>query len=82
MAIEVIEQNKPCDVYIKAYTAGKEELLIGIARHFDTRIVCSTERLEDMKLIGLDKYFTLDESDYWIFLNKLHDSDQTKNDKL
>ena len=80
MAIQTISKHIPCDVYIKAYTAGKEELLIGIAKHFNTRVVCGEERYEDMKLVGLEQYFTLDESTSWIFLNKLSDSDMAAND--
>lgn len=81
MAIEIIDQNMPCEVYFSAYTAGKEELMIEISKKYKTRVWVDENRFKDMKSLNLSKYFTLDESECWIFLNRLNDIDEEVNAK-
>lgn len=82
MTIETIKKHQPCDVYLSSYTAGKEELFIEIAKHFKTQVWVAEDRFKDMEILGFSKYFTLDESIAWIFLNRFvfdEDGDEKEN---
>ena len=79
MCFELIDKNLPCEVYVSSYNAGKEELLIELSIKFNTRVWCSENRYKDMMCIGMNKYFTIDESEAWIFLNRLSDDEVVRN---
>lgn len=83
MVFECIDKNMPCDVYFSSYTAGKEELFVEVAKHYGAKIWVDHGRFMDMEIIGLSKYFTLDESSTWIFLNRFAwDEEDEQKDKL
>lgn len=83
MAVEIITSRMPCEVFLSAYTAGKEELAIELAKEFKTLVWVEPERYIDMQNLGLHTYFTLDESAAWIFLNKAsRDEEDLKSKKL
>lgn len=79
MAFEVIDKHVPCDVYISSYTAGKEELFVEIAKKYKSKIWVSKERYKDLEILGLDPYFTLDESVAWIFLNRFGKDEEDRD---
>lgn len=81
MAFECIDSNLPCDVYIGSYSAGKEELFVEIAKKYNTKIWVDNARFRDLEIIGLSKFFTLDESQAWIFLNRFNwdDNDEVRD---
>ena len=77
MVTDLIDANSPCDVYLSSYTAGKEELFVECAKKYSTRVWVSADRFEDLHALGFSHYFTLDESEAFIFVNRLaHDDDE------
>ena len=79
MTFEVIDKNIPCDVYISSYSAGKEELFIEISKKYNTKIWVEKSRFVDLEILGLVKYFTLDESNAWIFLNRFNFDEEDRD---
>ena len=78
--IHIIDMNKPCDVYISTYNLGKEEILVELAQHYNTKVVVSEERFKDLLAMGVDeKMFSTNDEDGWIFVKKWKDK-QTKED--
>lgn len=78
--ISIIDQNKPCDVYISTYNLGKEEILIELAEHYNTRVVVSAERYKDLLAMEVDiEKFSTKNEDGWIFVKKWKDK-QTKEE--
>ena len=78
MVIESIDKNMPCDVYFTSYTAGKEELFIEVAKKYKTKVWVESTRFRDLQLLGFSQYFTLDESQAWIFLNRFYNDDDSE----
>ena len=69
--MEIIDNNKGSNVYIKTYNLGKEEILITLADHYKTKIVVSEERYKDILGMKLrPECFTTDTSKSWIFCIK------------
>lgn len=79
MAFECIDKSLPCDVYFGSYTAGKEELFIEVAKRYNTQIWVDQARFRDMEILGFSKYFTLDESTAWVFLNRFAWDEEDEN---
>jgi hypothetical protein len=82
MVLDIIEKHLPCEVFLQAYTAGKEELLIEISQRFDTQVWVDEDRFTDMKQLGLAEYFTLDKSVAWVFLNLCPSDDPVQKEAL
>lgn len=67
--ISVIDKNKGKNIFVKTYNLGKEEILISLAMYYDTKVVVSKERMEDIiSLKMLSKYFTTDVTEGWIYV--------------
>lgn len=78
--IHIIDENKPCDVYISTYNLGKEEILLELANHYNTRVVVSEERFKDLLAMDVDiSRFSTREDDGWIFVKQWKNK-KTKED--
>ena len=82
MVLDVIGSHMPCEVFLQAYTAGKEELMIEIARKFETQVWVDEDRFKDLKELGLSEHFTLDRSVAWVFLNLCPSEDPAQKEAL
>lgn len=82
MVIDIIERHLPCEVFLQAYTAGKEELLIEVSRRFQTQVWVDEDRFTDMRELGFSEYFTLDKSVAWVFLNLCPSDDPVQKEAL
>ncbi|XP_053103451.1 5' exonuclease Apollo [Hemicordylus capensis] len=63
---EVIRAHPDHLVKIGTYSLGKESLLVELAREFKTWIVVNPEKLELVRLLGLEDVFTSEEEAGWI----------------
>ncbi|XP_032622473.1 5' exonuclease Apollo isoform X1 [Chelonoidis abingdonii] len=63
---ELIRAHPDYEVKIGVYSLGKESLLVDLALEFQTWIVVSPKRLEQMKVLGLVDVFTAEEGAGWI----------------
>ncbi|XP_023964037.2 5' exonuclease Apollo isoform X2 [Chrysemys picta bellii] len=63
---ELIKAHPDHEVKIGVYSLGKESLLVDLALEFQTWIVVSPKRLEQMKVLGLVDVFTAEEGAGWI----------------
>lgn len=72
--MHIIDENKPCDVYISTYNLGKEEILVELAEHYKTKVIVSPDRYKDILAMDCDisKFSTRDE-DGWIFVKRWKD---------
>lgn len=78
--IHIIDNNKPCDVYISTYNLGKEEILVELADYYNTKVIVSEERFKDLLAMDVDvSKFSTKDNDGWIFVKKWKDK-QTKDD--
>ena len=67
-------QHKGYKIYLFTYQLGKEEVLIKLAYHLNTKIVLTHERYKSVKLIGLDmSWFTTNRNNGWIFVKSTTD---------
>ncbi|XP_050810295.1 5' exonuclease Apollo isoform X1 [Gopherus flavomarginatus] len=63
---ELIRAHPDYEVKIGVYSLGKESLLVDLALEFQTWIVVSPKRLEQMKVLGLVDVFTAEKGAGWI----------------
>ncbi|KAM9147545.1 5' exonuclease Apollo isoform 1-T1 [Pangshura tecta] len=63
---ELIRAHPDHEVKIGVYSLGKESLLVDLALEFQTWIVVSPKRLEQMKVLGLVDVFTAEDGAGWI----------------
>jgi DNA cross-link repair 1B protein len=73
--VKIIEENLPnLDVHIGTYTLGKEEILVEVAKKFETKVVVNYERYKNIVTMGFQtEYFTIDPEGCWIFCLKQKD---------
>ncbi|XP_030077051.1 5' exonuclease Apollo isoform X2 [Microcaecilia unicolor] len=71
--VDLIRRHPEHDVMIGLYSLGKETLLRDLALEFQTWIVVSPQRLELIKLLGLEDVFTVEEG-----AGRVHALDQSE----
>ncbi|XP_071959804.1 5' exonuclease Apollo-like, partial [Antedon mediterranea] len=67
---QIISDHKDSVVVIGMFNLGKENLLIDIAKYFETRIVVSPEKMFQINLLDLPDVFTTGVSTGWIRVEK------------
>ena len=67
--IRIIGENKPpCEVFVKTYSLGKEEILSEAAAFFGTKVVVDAQRMEYIRNTRFQvEYFTDDPTEGWIY---------------
>ena len=66
---KIIDKNLPCRVKMFAYTIGKEEIAVQLARHYKTKIVVGPQRYKNMISLNFHpEMFTTNESQGFIHL--------------
>ncbi|XP_033103339.1 DNA cross-link repair 1 protein-like [Anneissia japonica] len=68
--MQIIEDNQNREIVLGMHSLGKEDLLVDIARRFQTWIVVSPEKMSLVKLLDLPDVFTTDISAGWIRVEK------------
>ncbi|KAM4700447.1 5' exonuclease Apollo isoform 2-T2 [Discoglossus pictus] len=59
---EIIDKHNDYDIVIGLYSIGKEELLVELAKTYQTWIVVSPQRLELLQLLEMEDVFTAEEN--------------------
>lgn len=61
----------PCRVKMFAYTIGKEEIAVELAKHYKTKIIADKNRYMNMQILNYHPdLFTLDPAEGFIYLDK------------
>ena len=72
--VRIIDDNKPCDVYVSTYNLGKEEILVELAQRFSTKVIVNQERYKDVLSLGFSpEHFSTNEEDGWIYCKRWKD---------
>ncbi|CAK94931.1 unnamed protein product (macronuclear) [Paramecium tetraurelia] len=82
MLCEIIDKNPNNRVFLCVDSVGKEELMVELAKHYDTVIVVNEQRYEIVTAMNFYvEYFTLDKTQGWIEVIRKGEVEERLKDK-